>query len=80
MAIPHASNETSYLLPPNKEDWEGQGIPDFVYGQEELVMEGVQWPRGALSLLNTPPLSHFDSALCSASHQSLQREKFCFLG
>ena len=59
MAIPHASNETSYLLPPNKEDWEGQGIPDFVYGQEELVMEGVQWPRGALSLLNTPPQSHF---------------------
>uniref|UniRef100_A0A8B9WRF5 GDP-D-glucose phosphorylase 1 n=1 Tax=Bos mutus grunniens TaxID=30521 RepID=A0A8B9WRF5_BOSMU len=72
MAIPHASNETSYLLPPNKEDWEGQGIPDFVYEQEELMMEGVQWPRGALSLLNTPPLSHFDSALCSAWRQRME--------
>ena len=72
MAIPRASNETSYLLPPNKEDWEGHGIPDFVYGQEELMMEGVQWPRGTLSLLNTPPLSHFDSALCSAWRQRME--------
>ncbi|XP_022419689.1 GDP-D-glucose phosphorylase 1 [Delphinapterus leucas] len=72
MAIPHGSNETSYLLPPNSEDWGGHGIPDFVYGQKELVPEGIQWPRSGPSLLDTLPLSRFDSALCLAWRQRME--------
>ncbi|XP_058398462.1 GDP-D-glucose phosphorylase 1 [Diceros bicornis minor] len=72
MAIPCDSNETSYLLPPNSEDWEGHGIPDFVYRQEELRLEGIQWPGKAPSLPGTPPLSRFDSALCSAWRQRME--------
>ncbi|XP_034880045.1 GDP-D-glucose phosphorylase 1 isoform X1 [Mirounga leonina] len=70
MAAPQDSNETSYLLPPNSKDWEEQGIPDFVYGQKELVLEGIQWPRTAPGLLDTPR-SRFDSALCSAWRQRM---------
>ncbi|KAL2791045.1 GDP-D-glucose phosphorylase 1 [Daubentonia madagascariensis] len=72
MALPHDSNETSYLLPPNNKDWEGQGIPDFVYGQKDLVVEGIQWPRKAPSILDTMPLSCFDSALCCAWRQRVE--------
>ncbi|XP_065728407.1 GDP-D-glucose phosphorylase 1 [Phocoena phocoena] len=72
MAIPHGSNETSYLLPPNSEDWGGHGIPDFVYGQKELVPEGIQWPRSGPSLPDTLPLSRFDSALCLAWRQRME--------
>lgn len=73
MAIPHdSSSETSYLLPPNKEDWEGHGIPDFVYGQKELVREGIQWPQDTPSLPDTLPLSRFDTALCSAWRQRME--------
>ncbi|KAB1257288.1 GDP-D-glucose phosphorylase 1 [Camelus dromedarius] len=72
MAISHDSNETSYLLPPNTEDWEGHNIPDFVYGQKELVPEGIQWPRNTPSLPDTLPLSRFDSALCSAWRQRME--------
>ncbi|XP_062947623.1 GDP-D-glucose phosphorylase 1 [Cynocephalus volans] len=72
MAIPPDSNETSYLLPPNNEDWEGQGIPDFVYGQKELVTKGIQWPRNERGLLDALPLSRFDSALCSAWAQRME--------
>lgn len=72
MAAAHGSKETSYLLPPNPEDWEGYGIPDFVYGQKELVVEGIQWPRNAPSTQNSLPLSRFDSALCSAWRQRLE--------
>ncbi|KAM5178360.1 GDP-D-glucose phosphorylase 1 isoform 1-T3 [Callospermophilus lateralis] len=70
MALLHYSKETSYLLPPNNEDWEEKGIPDFVYGQKELIVEGIQWPRNAPSTLNTP--SRFDSALCSAWRQRVE--------
>ncbi|OBS60687.1 hypothetical protein A6R68_08153 [Neotoma lepida] len=66
MAVPCDSQETSYLLPPNPEDWERQDIPDFVYGQKDLVGKGIQWPRDAPSPLDTLPQSRFDSALCSA--------------
>ncbi|XP_012499181.1 PREDICTED: GDP-D-glucose phosphorylase 1 [Propithecus coquereli] len=72
MALPHDSNETSYLLPPNSKDWEGQGIPDFVYGRKDLVVEGIQWPRKAPGILDTLPLSRFDSALCSAWRQRVE--------
>lgn len=72
MAIPHGSNETSYLLPPNKEDWEGQGIPDFVYGQKDLMQEGIQWPRNVPSFLDTLALSRFDTVLCSAWRQRME--------
>ncbi|XP_036787953.1 GDP-D-glucose phosphorylase 1 isoform X1 [Manis pentadactyla] len=72
MAIPHDSNETSYLLPSNSEDWEGHGIPDFVYGQKDLVLQGIQWPRIAPSLPDGLPLSRFDSALCSAWRQRME--------
>ncbi|XP_019495754.1 PREDICTED: GDP-D-glucose phosphorylase 1 [Hipposideros armiger] len=72
MAVPHGSNETSYLLPPNKEDWEGQGVPDFIYGQKDLMWEGIQWPRNTASLLDTPPPSRFDTALCSAWRQRME--------
>ncbi|XP_028358151.1 GDP-D-glucose phosphorylase 1 [Phyllostomus discolor] len=73
MAISQGSNETSYLLPPNKEDWEGRGIPDFVYGQQELLWEGVQWPEYAPSRPDAlpGPGSRFDSALCSAWRQRM---------
>lgn len=73
MAVSQGSNETSYLLPPNKEDWEEQGIPDFVYGQQELLWEGVQWPGNAPSRPDTQPVpgSRFDSALCSAWRQRM---------
>uniref|UniRef100_A0A8C8ZMD5 GDP-D-glucose phosphorylase 1 n=1 Tax=Prolemur simus TaxID=1328070 RepID=A0A8C8ZMD5_PROSS len=72
MALPHYSNEPSYLLPPNSKDWEGQGIPDFVYGQKDLVVEGIQWLRKAPGILDTLPLSRFDSALCSAWRQRVE--------
>lgn len=72
MAVPHGSNETSYLLPPNKEDWEGQGIPDFIYGQKDLLQEGVQWPSNVPSFLDTLPLSRFDTVLCSAWKQRME--------
>ncbi|XP_006867195.1 PREDICTED: GDP-D-glucose phosphorylase 1 [Chrysochloris asiatica] len=72
MAIPHDSNEASYLLPPNEEAWGERGIPDFVYGLEELLAGGVQWPRIAAGLLGTLPLSRFDSAICSAWKQRME--------
>lgn len=72
MAVPHHSLETSYLLPPDPEDWEKQGIPDFVYGQEDLVGKEVQWPRDSPSAVDTVPLSRFDSALRSAWRQRLE--------
>lgn len=72
MAVPHDSSNTSYLLPPNKEEWEERGIPDFVYGQKELVWEGVQWLRNAPSLPDRLPLSRFDTALCSAWKQRME--------
>lgn len=72
MAVPHDSSNTSYLLPPNKEEWEERGIPDFVYGQKELVWEGVQWLRNAPSLPDRLPLSRFDTALRSAWKQRME--------
>nr|BAC39476.1 unnamed protein product [Mus musculus] len=72
MAVPHHLQETSYLLPPDPEDWEKQGIPDFVYGQEDLVGKEVQWPRDSPSAVDTVPLSRFDSALRSAWRQRLE--------
>lgn len=72
MAISAGSNETSYLLPPNREDWEEQGIPDFVYGQKELTREGIQWPRTPPRPPDTLPLSRFDSALLSAWRQRME--------
>lgn len=72
MAVPHEPQETSYLLPPDPEDWEAHGIPDFVYGQKDLVGKGIQWPRNSPSALDTLPLSRFDSALCSAWRQRVE--------
>lgn len=72
MALLYDSKETSYLLPPNSEDWEEKGIPDFVYGQKELIVEGIEWPRNAPSTLDTLSLSRFDSALCSAWRQRVE--------
>lgn len=72
MAVPHRSQETSYLLLPNPEDWEKQGIPDFVYGQKDLVSKEIQWPKNSPSALNSLPLSRFDSALCSAWRQRVE--------
>lgn len=74
MAVSHGSDETSYLLPPDQEAWEEQGTPDFVYGQQELLWEGIQWPRNAPSRPHTlpVPLSPFDSALCSAWRQRME--------
>ncbi|ELW62815.1 GDP-D-glucose phosphorylase 1 [Tupaia chinensis] len=72
MATPHSSNETSYLLPPDNEDCEGRGIPDFFYGEKELVVEGIQWPRTAPGTPDTLPLSRFDSALCTAWRQRVE--------
>lgn len=72
MAAREDSQETSYLLPPNPEDWEEQGIPDFVYGQKDLVGKGIQWPGNASRTLDTQPRSRFDSALCSAWRQRVE--------
>lgn len=72
MAVPQDANNTSYFLPPNKEEWEERGIPDFVYGQKELVWEGVQWLRNAPSLPDRLPLSRFDTALRSAWRQRME--------
>ncbi|XP_063509012.1 GDP-D-glucose phosphorylase 1 isoform X2 [Pongo pygmaeus] len=72
MALPHDSNETSYLLPPNNEDWDGQAIPDFVYGQKDLMAEGIQWPRNAPGILDALPQSPFDAALCSTWKQRVE--------
>ncbi|CAO2614085.1 GDP-D-glucose phosphorylase 1 [Lemmus lemmus] len=72
MAAPDGSQETSYLLPPNPENWEEQGIPDFVYGQKDLVGKGIQWPGNASRTLDTLPRSRFDSALCSAWRQRVE--------
>lgn len=72
MAVPQDANNTSYFLPPNKEEWEERGIPYFVYGQKELVWEGVQWLRNAPSLPDRLPLSRFDTALRSAWRQRME--------
>lgn len=72
MAAPRGSQETSYLLPPNPEDWEERGIPDFVYEQKDLVGKGIQWPGNASRTLDTLPRSRFDSALCSAWRQRVE--------
>lgn len=72
MAVPQDANNTSYFFPPNKEEWEERGIPDFVYGQKELVWEGVQWLRNAPSLPDRLPLSRFDTALRSAWRQRME--------
>uniref|UniRef100_A0A8C3WQT3 GDP-D-glucose phosphorylase 1 n=1 Tax=Catagonus wagneri TaxID=51154 RepID=A0A8C3WQT3_9CETA len=73
MASTRDSNEASYLLPPDRKDWEAYGIPDFVYARKELVPEGIQWPRNAPSLLDAlPPPSRFDSALCLAWRQRME--------
>lgn len=72
MAAPRGSQETSYLLPPNPEDWEERGIPDFVYEQKDLVGKGIQWPGNASRTLDTLPRSGFDSALCSAWRQRVE--------
>lgn len=72
MAVPQDANNTSYFLSPNKEEWEERGIPDFVYGQKELVWEGVQWLRNAPSLPDRLPLSRFDTALRSAWRQRME--------
>ncbi|XP_076980335.1 GDP-D-glucose phosphorylase 1 isoform X2 [Tamandua tetradactyla] len=52
--------------------WEGRGIPDFIYGQEELMAGGTQWPRSASGTLESFPLSRFDAALCSAWKQRME--------
>ncbi|CAK6442427.1 unnamed protein product [Pipistrellus nathusii] len=73
MAVSAGSNETSYLLPPNREAWEERGVPDFVYGPKELTREGVQWPGTPPGPPDTrPPPSPFDSALCSAWRQRME--------
>ncbi|XP_037688991.1 GDP-D-glucose phosphorylase 1 [Choloepus didactylus] len=72
MAIPHDTNETPYLLPPNSEDWEGRGVPDFIYGKEELMAGGIQWPRNVLGTPASLPHSRFDAALCSAWQQRME--------
>ncbi|XP_048224720.1 GDP-D-glucose phosphorylase 1 [Perognathus longimembris pacificus] len=71
MATPGDVNETSYLLSPNISDWDGQVIPDFTYGQEELAVEGVQWPQVPRAL-DTQPWSRFDSALRAAWTQRVE--------
>ncbi|XP_075414106.1 GDP-D-glucose phosphorylase 1 [Tenrec ecaudatus] len=72
MVTPHGSQETSYLLPLREEDWEGQGTPDFVYGQEELLARGIPWPQDASGMSGAWPLSRFDSAICSAWRQRME--------
>lgn len=75
MAAPDGSQdsqEISYLLLPKPEDWEEQGIPDFVYGQKDLVGKGIQWPGNAGLTLDPLPRSRFDSALCSAWRQRVE--------
>ncbi|XP_058521563.1 GDP-D-glucose phosphorylase 1 isoform X2 [Ochotona princeps] len=70
MAVAPDSEAISYLLPPNREDWEGRGVPDFVYGQQELLVEGIQWPARAAASVPLPWVpSRFDSALQSAWSQ-----------
>lgn len=71
MAVSAGSDETCYLLPPKREDWGARGIPDFVYGQKELTREGIQWPSTGPPD-TPPPLSRFDSALCSAWTQRME--------
>lgn len=72
MALQPGSEDISYLLPPNGEHWEGRAIPDFTYGQQELVVEGIQWPQSAASALDTWALSRFDSVLRSAWSQRVE--------
>lgn len=62
----------TYLLPPNREDWEGQAIADFVYEQKELMPGGVQWPQVTPCLPKALPLSRFDSAVCSSWEQRVE--------
>ncbi|KAM6202111.1 GDP-D-glucose phosphorylase 1 [Rhynchocyon petersi] len=72
MAAQHDSNEASYLLPPNKEDWGRHRIPAFVYQPEELLAGGIQWPRNSSGVTEALPLSRFDSALCTAWRQRME--------
>ncbi|XP_051004736.1 GDP-D-glucose phosphorylase 1 [Acomys russatus] len=72
MAAARDSQGAPYLLPPNREDWEEQGIPDFTYGQKDLTGKGVRWPRNSPSALDTMPVSRFDSALCAAWRQRME--------
>ncbi|XP_013014232.1 GDP-D-glucose phosphorylase 1 isoform X2 [Cavia porcellus] len=79
MAVLSDTHRTSYLLPPDCEDWGEQGAPAFVYGQEELVVGGVQWPSRPSSILDSWTLSRFDSALCSAWQQRMELGFFRYL-
>ncbi|XP_006885279.1 PREDICTED: GDP-D-glucose phosphorylase 1 [Elephantulus edwardii] len=72
MANWHDSSEATYLLPPLREDWEGHGIPDFVYRQEDLLAGEIQWPRNSPAVLGALPLSRFDSAVCTAWRQRME--------
>ncbi|XP_020033004.2 GDP-D-glucose phosphorylase 1 [Castor canadensis] len=72
MAVLQNSEDDSYLLPPNTEAWEERGIPDFVYGQKELMVEGIQWPQTVPSTPDTVSLSRFDRALRSAWKQRVE--------
>ncbi|KAG8516334.1 GDP-D-glucose phosphorylase 1 [Galemys pyrenaicus] len=68
MATAQESSEAPYLLPPDPTDWEGWGVPDFVYEQKELLAAGVQWP----STPGPPPSSRFDATLRSAWRQRME--------
>lgn len=72
MALPPESGETSYLLPADRDTWEGHKTPDFIYGQQELVLEGVQWLGIPHALPGQLAHSRFDSALCSAWRQRME--------
>ncbi|XP_049639892.1 GDP-D-glucose phosphorylase 1 [Suncus etruscus] len=73
MALLPDSEEPSYLLPADREAWTEHGAPDFVYGQQELVLEGVQWSNVPTVPDQLPPsVSRFDSALCSAWKQRME--------
>ncbi|XP_074151275.1 GDP-D-glucose phosphorylase 1 isoform X2 [Sminthopsis crassicaudata] len=82
MAIPQNINETSDLLPQSNGCDEqsrhpiGLGILDFVYGQEELIVKGIQWQISESGILCPPLLSRFDCTLQSSWKQRMEQGLF----
>ncbi|XP_028905687.1 GDP-D-glucose phosphorylase 1 [Ornithorhynchus anatinus] len=50
--------------------------PDFAYGREDLVVEGVRWRRGASGELEPPAPSRFDQALGAAWGRRMEEGLF----
>ncbi|XP_036590616.1 GDP-D-glucose phosphorylase 1 [Trichosurus vulpecula] len=82
MAVPQNINEISNLPPQSSGSDEqlrlpvGPGVLEFVYGSEELIVEGIQWQTSESGVLCPPLLSRFDRTLQSSWKQRMEQGLF----